>query len=128
MTANPSAVAAYRSALARVGQSVTFTRVNGQPPNTATFSATVNAVVNDDLPDMTAVSRTGFSESKRGAITQGDRKVIVLGQDLADARFPLPLRKNDKAVIGGETFNVTLVDPYKRDFSGAIELTVTGVA
>jgi hypothetical protein len=39
----------------------------------------------------------------------------------------LPVKKNDKVVVQGETMNVTEVDPNTRIFAGAIDLTIAGV-
>src|ERR1051326_1329354 len=105
---NPNAQAAYQRARDRVGVPVTFQRVNGNAPNTNTVSANVVAVVRDYAPDFREVARTGYGSSSPGAITQGDREVIVLEQDLADQRFPLPVKKNDKIVVvgTGEQLNI----------------------
>ncbi len=124
-------VAAYERAIARAGQPVTFERRNGVAPNIAIFTATVKARVMTFAPDAGSVGRTDFSENKLGAITQTQRKIIVLASDLQAAGFPLPLKKNDKAIITTngvtETFNVTAVDPNTRQLGGAIELDIAGV-
>ncbi len=51
-------------------------------------------------------------------------------EDLAQARFPLPVQKNDNIILSstGEKLNVTRVDMQKRAFAGAIELAAAGVA
>lgn len=127
MSPDPGIIAGYRRALARTGQQVTFIRANGFTPHVAEFSATVMARVMSYTPDSSVVGRTDFSANKLGAITQGDRKIIVLEADLADAHFPLPLRKHDKAVVNGETLDILQVDPNTREKGGAIELVAAGV-
>jgi hypothetical protein len=122
-----NALAAYRRGLARAGQSVVVQRWTGQAPNRTVTAATVSAFVRYYAPDDASVARTGFGEGKPGAITQTERHVIVLACDLQDQLFPLPVKKNDKIVVQGETLNVTDVDPNTRYFAGAIDLTVSGV-
>lgn len=127
---DPAIVASYRRAIARAGLSaVTFKRITGFAPNTAVVSATVQAVVRDYNPDTTSVAQTGYAATKLGAMTEGDRMIIVMATDLFDARFPLPLKKNDKVVIveTGEELNITVVDASKRAVAGAIELKASGV-
>lgn len=124
--------AAYNRAFARLGVAVpvTFTRNVGVAPNVTPATATVMAVVRDYLPDTESVARTGSTATKVGAITQGDRILIVMATDLANASFPLPLKKNDKATIvaTGEELNIIAVDGTKRIAGGAIEVKASGVA
>lgn len=124
---------AYARAFARQGVTVQvmFKRVTGSPPNPVTIqTATVPARVLNYQPDTTSVARGGYPATKPGAITQGDRSYIVMASDLAAAGFPLPLQKNDKAIMvdTGNELNVTAVDAYKRAAAGAIELKAAGVA
>lgn len=126
---DPRMVTAYRRALALKGIPVVVTRVTGFAPNTVTFSSTLMAIVENYTPDSTAVAETGFSSSKVGAISQGDRMVILMSDDLVQQNFPLPLQKNDKiALPTGDVLNVEQVDSYKRALAGAIELKATGIA
>lgn len=130
MTADPSIVAAYRSAFARLGMTVevTFTRITGVAPHKVPVSATVRAVVRNFMPNTTEVEQTGIADSKLGAISQGDRQMIVMAVDLAAKNFPLPLQKNDKVTLpSGEELTVTAVDAYTRAAADAIELKATGV-
>lgn len=132
---NPAALGGYRRAIAAAGITVTFERWTGAAPNRQKVaSAVVTAVVRDYQPDSTAEARTGMASSKQGAITEGDRFVIVLADDLAAQRFPLPVQKNDRiqlpsyaSGIEGDYLNVTQVDPFKRAIAGAIELKASGV-
>ena len=131
MTADPNIVAAYRRGLARAAgrQQVTFMRPTGVAPNKAFFSATVIAVVQDYAPDSTSEAETDVSGRKLGAITQGDRTLIVMADDLAAQNFPLPLVKNDKVELAsGDQLNVVSVDAYKRQAAGAIEVKASGTA
>ena len=119
-----------RTAIAAVGVPVTLTRIFGFPPNSWTVSANLTAKVAKVQADRTAPTRDGLSASAPGAITQSDRTVRIMADDLADSRFPLPVRKGDKLTLPGssETFEVSEVDPFTFGMAGAIELTVTGVA
>ena len=119
---------AYRRAIQRTGELVTVRRVSGTAPRTASFSVEVYANVQTYAPETTEPSEAGYSASQLGGITQNDRKVIIVAQDLADARFPLPVQKNDKIVLAnGDVLNVTGVDEHKRQLAGAIELTAAGI-
>jgi hypothetical protein len=130
MAADPNVVAAYRRGLVKAGVPVTVTRINGFAPNAVTFSAeNITAIVRDYRSDASAVSETGFASAKMGAITQGDRLVIVMADDLAQAGFQLPLKKNDRITLStGDVLNVTAVDALKRAAAGAIELKAAGVS
>jgi hypothetical protein len=125
---DPAMQAAYRRALARTGETVTVQRVSGTAPRTATFSASVKANVQSYAPETNEVSEGGYGSSQIGATTQSQRKVIVVAEDLAAARFPLPVQKNDRVMLAdGTKCNVTGVDAHKRQLAGAIELTVVEV-
>lgn len=137
MAADPAIVSAYGRAFARLGVTVqaTFTRVTGVAPNTGTASATVSAVIRNYQPDTESVARTGYGANQRGAITEGDRDIIVMGSDLAAAGFPLPVKKNDRITVRDpetdaviDVLNVIKADPLKRNAGGAIEITAAGVA
>jgi hypothetical protein len=124
-------VAAYDRALLKRGTQIILKRVTGFAPNpTASFSAWVVAMVTDYQPDTTQPAQTGYAATKIGAITEGDRLVILMATDLANARFPLPVRKNDRIIIvdTGDELNVVDVDGFKRAVAGAIELKAAGVA
>jgi hypothetical protein len=122
---DPNALEAYRRAIARRGESVTFQRILGQAPNItilpAPAGATVQAIVMNYQvqPDVMRVD-------PEGGVTLGDRQIIVLADDLTAAGFPLPLRKNDKAIVQGEVLNVETLDPSKRGIAGAIEVHAKG--
>ncbi len=137
MSADPAAQARYRRALSRNGQQVRFARPSGVAPNVVLIppgGATVTARVMDYLPDGVAASESGYSSSALGGITQGERRIIVMADDLSGAGFPLPAQKGDLTTLlddaGAEieTLLVTRVDASKRALAGAIELSATGVA
>jgi hypothetical protein len=126
---DPTMLSAHRRAVVRTGERVTIQRISGTAPRTVSFSAEVMANVQAYAPDSTEVSQTGYAATQPGAITQSDRKVIVIAQDLLDQRFPLPIRKNDKIILAdGAKCNVNGVDAHKRSIAGAIEMTVSSVA
>ena len=129
-----SAQALTKAALLYCGQPVTFQRPVGQPPS-VTLSpvggATVEAVVRGFNPDTTAEAASGYSASELGAITEGERLLIVMAADLAAAGFSLPVQKGDQVVLNGTTGEllvVTRADAQKRYFAGAIEVVAVGVA
>lgn len=117
-----AALSTYRRAIARRGIEVTFRRISGEAPNTSTFEATVRALVQNDAPAPPIGAFAG-----EGEITQGVRRIIVLDEDLAARYFPLPLAKNDKAFVGGLSFNIISADPFSREIAGATECKAVGV-
>lgn len=126
---NPGALAGYRRALAIRGILVAVTRINGVAPNAVTQSVDVKAIVLDYTPDTTTVGQTGYPAGKQGALTQGDRMVIVLEDDLRAQGFPLPLRKHDRITLPtNDVLDVVEVDPFKRAVAGATELKAAGVS
>jgi hypothetical protein len=102
---------------------VTFQRVTGLAPNVTIVSATVTAIVRNYQPDGVAESQTGYSGSQVGAITLGDRQILVMASDLAAQNFPLPLKKGDNALVAdtGEKLKITRVDMTKRAIAACIE-------
>jgi hypothetical protein len=129
-----SAQALTKAAILYCGQPVTFQRLVGQPPSVTlspSGGATVSAVVRNYLPDTTAEAASGYSASELGAITEGERLLIVMAADLAAAGFSLPVQKGDQVVLSGTTGEllvVTRADAQKRYFAGAIEVVAVGVA
>lgn len=134
MPADPGMVAAYRDALDKAGVTVTVTRINGFAPNAVTVKAeNIRAIVRADTPNTTETAQGGYATTRMGAMTEGDRVVILMAADLAALNFPLPVKKNDRITLfddaGNEVdvLNVTTVDAYKRAAAGAIELKAAGV-
>lgn len=124
-----NAQAGYRRAIARTGETVTFQRISGQSGQGAGATilpapdgATVQAIVNSFQ-----VEAPVMGVKREGAITLADRRIIVLAEDLQEAGFPLPLRKNDRVVVQGETLNIETVDLSTRGFGGAIEAKAKGI-
>lgn len=120
-----SAQAAYRRAIARRGESVTFQRISGQAPNRTILPAPAGATVDCMVMNYMAAGDV-MAVQPEGGISLGDRMIIVLADDLAHAGFPLPLRKNDKALVQGELLNIENLDPSKRGIAGAIEIHAKG--
>lgn len=116
-----SIVAAYERAMTRRGETVTFQRITGQAPNVTVTSAVVTALVMSYSP-----AGQILAVEPEGAVTLGDRMVIVLDRDLRQALFDLPVRKNDKVIVRDETLNIESVDPNKRGLAGAVELRAKG--
>jgi hypothetical protein len=124
-----STVAAYRRAFAKTGQTVTFQRL--VPGSGVTFIAiNLKAIVGTVLPDRSAVSREGYSAGKPGAITQADRRVLAMKDDLANLGFPLPVQKGDRILVieTAEWLQVEDVDNGVRYYAGCVEIVAKGVA
>lgn len=73
---------------------------------------------------------TGYQPNELvGSVQQGDRKVIVLVEDLITAQFPLPITANDKLILLGKELAIVSVDSSTRRVQGvliAYELQVRG--
>jgi len=110
------------------GLLVTFSRVNGVAPNANTTRATVKAQVRNYKMDTREIGQEGFKPLTPGAITQGDREILVMADDLAAAGFPLPVEKGDKIEAqNGEKMHVVSTDALKRAVAGCIEIIAAGV-
>jgi hypothetical protein len=55
-----------------------------------------------------------------GTINQGDRRVIILVDDLETRQFPIPVTKNDKMVVRGKEINIESVDDNTRRINGEL--------
>lgn len=75
---------------------------------------------------------TGFApEELVGGVNQGQRKVIVLAEDVETSGFPLPIKSgaNDRVVVGGKPMMVDHVDEHTARLGGvqlAYLITATG--
>lgn len=78
----------YRRLMRQRGEPIIVRRYTGVGLSKPKFEATVTAVVQDYT-----------AEELVGAIQQGDRRVIVLVEDLVAAQFSLPLTSADKVEI-----------------------------
>lgn len=113
-----SILAAYRRTLDQVGEQIRIRRYTGSGTNRPWFDVEVQARVMDFDPDELV-----------GTIVQGDRKIIVLADDLTAAQVPDKIRKGDKAIVRGATLNIEAVDNNTRRVAGvliAYQLQVRG--
>lgn len=91
--------ARYRRAIRQHGESVLFRRPIGTGANRPMFNAKVRAVV------------TGYQPSELiGGIVQGDRKVILLAEDVFRAQIALPITAADKIVVRGRELAIHAID------------------
>lgn len=110
--------ATYRRDMDAVGETVLIRRYTGTGSARPRFDAAVKARVVDYEP-----------KDLVGLIQQGDRKLIVLAEDLIAAQIPLDLRKGDKSVVRGKELNIEAADDSTRRVAGvliAYELQVRG--
>lgn len=110
---------AYLRALGGVGETVTIRRYAG--------TGTGRAV----SEEATAAARvSGYAPYELvGAIRQGDRKLIILVEDLENTDLTLPVRQTDKVVIRDLECSIEAVDDNSRRLAGeliAYELQVRG--
>lgn len=108
--------ASYSRALALAGETVTLRRVNASPA--APTDHQVRARVVGYQP-----------EELVGGIQIGDRKVILLAEDVPGSFLPFLLGGRDKIVVRGKALNVESVDDSTRRVAGeliAYELRVKG--
>jgi hypothetical protein len=122
MNVNRAAQAGYRRALVARGVPVKFRRVTGAAPNTQSFFADVAAIV---LTETAAKAEGTFALA--GEMAENDRLLIVVADDLAHKRFPLPLVEGDQVLLLGEWTNLVKVDPLSRAFAGAIVAIAKGI-
>jgi len=108
---------AYRRALGEF-EPVVIRRYTGTGANRPKFEATVMGRV------------LGYTPADLiGTIQQGDKRLVILADDLIDAQFDLPLQAGDKAVIRGKEHNIEAPDDSSRRLGGvliAYELQVRG--
>lgn len=111
-------IATYRRMFNERGETVQVRRFTGAGPNRPRVDVDVMAVV------------TGFAPDEYvGSIVQGDRKVILLAEDLTAAQFALPVTTGDKIVVRGKELAIIAADDSTRRVSGvlvAYELQVRG--
>jgi hypothetical protein len=108
----------YRRQLAAHGEEITLRRINPSP--TAATDKTVRARV------------TGYApEELIGGITQADRKVILLAEDVETSGFPVPIKSgsSDRVVVRGRQMMIAAVDDSTRRIGStliAYEIRATG--
>lgn len=104
----------YRRTLARHGEPVLLRRYTGVGVNRPMFEVEVRARV------------TGYAPQELvGSIQQGDRRVIVLVEDLIAKQFALPVTASDKIVVRSKELAITSVDDSsRRDGTDLIALEI----
>ena len=112
------AIRAYRQALAVGGERIVLRRIVG----------TTRQIFLD--AEVTArVVAAGSGDGPPGETRQDGYTLIVLADDLARARWPVPPRQDDKAIVRGRQLNVEFVDDSTRRIGAvaiAYELTARG--
>lgn len=110
--------ASYRRLMAEAGGTITVRRYTGTGPDRPKTDVTARARV------------VGYEPHELvGTIIQGDRKIIVMAEDLEDSAIDLPLVKGDKVVIRDVELEVMAADDNTRRVGSdliAIELQVRG--
>lgn len=113
-----AARAMYRRQIDAHGETITLRRNNPAPagPTEVTVKARVSGYQPEELV---------------GGINQGDRKVIILAEDVEMSGFPVPFNTGgtDKAVVRGRALNIGVVDDSTRRIGGvliAYEIRATG--
>ncbi|MGE0698786.1 MAG: hypothetical protein AB7O57_06805 [Hyphomicrobiaceae bacterium] len=92
--------ARYRRAIREHGEPVLFRRYGGASgSNRPVFNAEVRATVSGYDPSVLI-----------GSIVQGDRKIIMLADDVQKAQIGLPISTNDKIVVRGRELAIKFVD------------------
>lgn len=91
----------YRRIVDKRGEQVTLRRVNASPAEPT--DVTCLAVVSGYRP-----------EELIGGITTGDRRVIVLAEDVGDFPVPFKIGGTDKVIVRGHTLNINVVDDSTR--------------
>jgi len=108
----------YRRAFDEVGEVVYIRRYTGAGANPPFFDTAAKGRV------------TGYEPHELiGTIQQGDRKIVLLADDLIDAQFALPVTTNDRVVVRGEAMAIMAADDSTRRVAGvlvAYELQVRG--
>lgn len=115
----PDAIkASYRRALDQVGEAVTVRRYSGTGPSrTKTDVAVTGRLLEYDPAELA------------GGIEQGDRKLILLAEDIAGGGITLPLTVDDRVVVRGKEMRLLAPDDSTRRVAGvliAYELQVRG--
>ncbi|MFN4283514.1 MAG: hypothetical protein ACK4NA_12830 [Alphaproteobacteria bacterium] len=103
-------VAAYARGLMQGGITVTLRRYSGSGESrTTTDAANIRARLLGYAP-----------EELVAPVQQGDSRVIVLAQDLADLSWPMPPRRGDAVIVSGKELLVENVDYNTRRIAGVL--------
>jgi hypothetical protein len=110
--------AMYRRMISEIGETITLRRNNPSPA--APTEVQVRARVTGYRP-----------EELVNGINQGDRRLIVLAEDVEASGFPVPFKTggSDKAIVRGASLNIGVVDDSTRRIGGvlvAYDITATG--
>jgi hypothetical protein len=100
--------ALYRRQLEQTGETVTLRRVNSSGPPT-------------DVPVLARVA--GFSPQELvGGVNVGDRKIIILAEDVETSGFPVPIKAGgtDKIMVRGKSLTILDVDDSTRRIAGTL--------
>jgi len=101
--------AAYSLNMDAVGETITIRRFTGTGVGRVASDTDVRARV------------TGYDYRELvGTIQQGDRKVIVLYEDLIGAGFAVPVLPTDKIVLRGTMISIVTVDDSTRRLQGEL--------
>ncbi len=99
----------YRNFMEEVGEEIIIRRYFGTGMNRNKFEVKVIGRV------------MGYEASELiGTVIQGDRKLIVLVDDLETGQFPIPVVKNDKVFVRGKEINVESSDDNTRRINGEL--------
>jgi hypothetical protein len=108
----------YRRMIGEIGETITLRRNNASPapPTEAQVLARVTGYRPEELVN---------------GINQGDRRLIVLAEDVEASGFPVPFKTGgaDKAIVRGKPLNISVVDDSTRRVAGvliAYDITATG--
>lgn len=109
----------YRRQINAHGETIAIRRYTGLGADRPRFDTDVMARV------------VGYKlEEIVGSVQQGDRKIIVLVEDLEQAQFAFPIvAGTDKVVVRGKELNIKAIDDSTRRVDGvliAYELQVSG--
>lgn len=99
----------YRRMINDRGETIVHRRYTGVGPTRPKFDVEVMAVV------------VGYEEKDYvGSISVGDRKVILLVEDLVEAQLSLPVTTNDKLVVRGKELAIIAADDSSRRVAGEL--------
>lgn len=108
----------YRRQIKQHGETVKLRRYTGTGPNRVKNDYDVRAWVKGFDP-----------HTLIGGIIYGDRRAIVLADDIAAIGLPTPVSANDKLVVRGQELAILLVDDNTHRDKGmlvAYEMKVSG--
>lgn len=111
---------AYRRALGSLGngEEILMRRYTGTGSNRPRFDVAVAARVVDYMPNELV-----------GDIKQGDRRLIVLAEDLVARQYPMPVKRTDRVVVRGKECSIEALDDNTRRIGStliAYEMRVRG--